>query len=210
MNVVVEISSQSNKASLCTHCSKHIFSALTLLLTSVLARDWLTIHIRVSAFFSVLFCLKITSYIKLMDNLLSIQQLWWTAMSIKSQASKNLLHLLQEAYLQADSWLVWWTLDFAWRLRGLRSWESPEICAHWWVLSWEREIWQSGCFYFTATCTSISPALSEGMFLPCVGVFHLWYFPHNLVPEHELHLLEKGYPTLFKNQFKLVSFMPFR
>jgi hypothetical protein len=145
-----------------------------------------------------------------MNNLLSIQQLWWTAMSNKSQASKNLLHLLQEVYLQAGSWLVWRTLDFAWRLRGLRSWESPEFCVHWRDLSREREIWQSGCFYFTATCASISRALQEGMFLPCVGEFHLWYFPHNLVPELELHLFEKGYPTLFKNQFKLVSFMPFR
>ncbi len=91
--------------------------------------------------------------------------------------------------MQAGSWLLWWTLDFSWRLRGLRSWESPEFCTHWQDLSREREIWQSGCFYFTATCTSISPALSEGMFLPCVGEFHLWYFPHNLVPELELHLV---------------------
>ncbi len=50
---------KANRAS-DSHHSKHIFSSsFTLLLTSVLTRNWLRIHIRVSAFLSVLFCLKI-------------------------------------------------------------------------------------------------------------------------------------------------------
>ncbi len=133
-----------------------------------------------------------------MNSLLLIQQFWWSAMSNKSiQKSLALIagvefrpfwsmmvSSLPRVFASSglmDSW-------FCLKIERLRSWEGPEFCAHWWDLSPEREIWQSGCFYFTATRTSISPALSEGMFLPCVGLSHLWYFPHNLVPEHELHL----------------------